>query len=370
MPRELQPIRRFTQADVAVRAGVSRATVSAVINGTRYVSLEVAERIREAMAELAYEPNAIARGLKFRRTFTLGLLLPNIQSPFWPAVVRGIEEAAREHQYNVLFYSTEESLDQETAGLGLFLGQRVDGMLVAPSSDAHAEYLVRLDATSIPVVLLDRRLDGADLSSVTVDNRQGAYTVVRHLLETGRRRIAVVTIPETISTGRDRVAGYEQALRDFGVPVDRGLIRTTSFAVEESYAQTLRLFALPAPPDAIFATNHSAVIGALQALKTRGVAVPDEVAIVGFDDHPWMSLLDPPLTTVSQPMHALGVQATELLLQRIEHAGRAVDGAPLGSPDADGAGGDESPADRRSPATQIVLPTTFVHRRSCGCAAG
>ena len=355
MARELNKIPRFNQEDVARHAGVSRATVSAVINSTRYVSPEIQERVREAMAALAYEPNAIARGLKFSRTFTIGLLVPNILSPFWPAVVQGVEDCAREHRYNVFFYSSNENEEQEMAGLGLFLGRRVDGMLIAPAGHSHAEYLARLDSTSMPVVLLDRRLHGSGLSSVTVDNTRGAYQVVKHLLETGRRRVAVITIPETISTGHDRVEGYRQALADFGLPLERSLIRTTSFTIEESHAQTLKLFDLPEPPDAIFATNHSAVIGALQALKHLNKSVPREIAIGGFDDHPWVALLDPPLTTISQPMYALGVEATELLITKIESQGRGHQHSGF-------------PTKPDPKARQNVLETTFVHRKSCGCA--
>jgi LacI family transcriptional regulator len=353
MPRELRPIARLTQADVAARAGVSRATVSAVMNRTRFVSPEVEQRVRAAMHALAYEPNALARGLKFRRTYTLGLLVPNIHSPFWPAVVQGIEDCARRRHYNVLFYSTGESSAEELTGLGLFVGRQVDGMLVAPAGQENATYLARLDSSSMPIVLLDRRLDGAPLSSVTVDNTGGAYGAVRHLLESGRRRVAVITIPETISTGRDRVLGYKAALEDAGLPVDRALIRTTPFTAEGSYAQTRALFQAPDPPDAIFGTNHLAVIGALHALKALDRRVPADVAIVGFDEHPWAALLDPPLTTVAQPMYDLGVQAADLLIDRIERDGLA----------------DADPAAPATPARQIVLPTRLIHRGSCGCAS-
>lgn len=341
MVREVNRLPRFNQEDVARHAGVSRATVSAVINNTRYVSPEIRERVRDAMTALAYEPNAIARGLKFSRTFTIGLLVPNILSPFWPAVVQGVEDSAREARYNVVFYSTDENEDRELDGLGLFLGRRVDGMLVAPAGRRNIDYLARLDDTSIPIVLVDRHLDGKNFCSVTVDNMTGAYQAVKHLLETGHKRIGVCTIPETISTGRERLAGYRRALEEFGMAVDPALVRTTSFTVDESYAQTLRLFEQDNPPDAIFATNHSAVIGVLKALKSLGKSVPEEVAVVGFDDHPWMSLLDPPLTTVSQPMYELGVRATEMLINRIE-------GLATGP-------------------EQLVLGTTFVHRKSCGC---
>jgi LacI family transcriptional regulator len=337
----LEKIAGFTQEDVARQAGVSRATVSAVINNTRYVSPEIKEKVRTVMEAMAYEPNAIARGLKFSRTFTLGLLVPNLQSPFWPTVVQGIEDEARRNKYNVIFYSTAEDEAQELEGMNLFLGRRVDGMLAAPAGHSHAEYLARLAAHSMPIVLLDRRLENSGLSSISVDNLQGSYHAVRHLLEAGRRRIGVTSIPETISTGRERVAGYEKALAEFGMELDPNLVRTASFSIDASVAQTMRLFELPEPPDAIFATNHSAVIGALQAIRSLGKAVPEEVAVIGFDDYPWMSLLDPPLTTIAQPMYRLGKLAAELLIQTIE-------------------GQVKEPK-------SIVLETNFMHRKSCGC---
>jgi DNA-binding LacI/PurR family transcriptional regulator len=337
----LEKVAGFTQEDVARQAGVSRATVSAVINNTRYVSPEIKEKVRTVMEAMAYEPNAIARGLKFSRTFTLGLLVPNLQSPFWPTVVQGIEDEARRNKYNVIFYSTAEDEAQELEGMNLFLGRRVDGMLAAPAGHSHAEYLARLAAHSMPIVLLDRRLENSGLSSISVDNLQGSYHAVRHLLEVGRRRIGVTSIPETISTGRERIAGYEKALTEFGMELDPNLVRTASFSIDASVEQTMRLFELSEPPDAIFATNHSAVIGALQAIRSLGKAVPEEVAVIGFDDYPWMSLLDPPLTTISQPMYRLGKLAAELLIQTIE-------------------GQVKEPK-------SIILETNFMHRKSCGC---
>jgi DNA-binding LacI/PurR family transcriptional regulator len=337
----VEKVAGFTQEDVARQAGVSRATVSAVINNTRYVSPEIKEKVRTVMEAMAYEPNAIARGLKFSRTFTLGLLVPNLQSPFWPTVVQGIEDEARRNKYNVIFYSTAEDEAQELEGMNLFLGRRVDGMLAAPAGHSHAEYLARLAGHSMPIVLLDRRLENSGLSSISVDNLQGSYHAVRHLLEIGRRRIGVTSIPETISTGRERIAGYEKALAEFGMPLDPQLVRTASFSIDASVEQTMRLFELPEPPDAIFATNHSAVIGALQAIRSLGKAVPEEVAVIGFDDYPWMSLLDPPLTTIAQPMYRLGKLAAELLIQTIE-------------------GQVKEPK-------SIVVETSFMHRKSCGC---
>lgn len=329
-----------TQSDIADRAGVSRASVSAVLNGTRGVSAQLRRKVDAAIAELQYEPNAVARGLKLRRTLTIGMLISNIVSPFWPAVVRSVEDTARAHNYAVLFQSTDEDPLEEARGLRLLRSRRVDGLIVAPTGEANGEKLLQIQESGTPIVLVDRCLDAA-LTSVTVDNEAAAYEAVRHLVDAGRRRIAFLAIPTTTSPGAQRLHGYVRACRDGGVEVGASLVRTVSLTDPDNVGRALDLLMARPLPDAIFTGNALATIAALGALRSRRIRVPDDIALIAFDDLPWLAIIDPPVTAIAQPMHDIGREATQQVIRAIEGKG---------------------PTELR-----IVLRTSFIHRLSCGC---
>jgi LacI family transcriptional regulator len=329
------------QVDVAIGANVSRASVSAVMNGTRPVSPQLRRRVLQAMHDLGYEPDAIARGLRLRRTYTIGMLAANIFSPFWPAVVRGAEDRAREHHYSLLFLSTDEEVSRHSLGIRIMLGRRVDGLILAPTAEIDEPLMSQLEASGLPVVLVDRKIEGTKFGSVTVDNENAAYHAVMHLIEGGRKRIACLSIPTTVTTGRDRVAGFRRACADAGLSSDAALIRYVSLTVADGFSQASELLRARPRPDAIFATNHSATIAALEAFRAFGVVVPDEVALVGFDDQPWLALMHPPVTAVSQPTYEFGRQAVEQVMRLIDDA-------------------ESGPVD-------TVMATSFVDRETCGC---
>ena len=329
------------QADVASQANVSRASVSAVMNHSRPVSPRMRQRVLQAMHDLGYEPDAIARSLKLRRTHTIGMLAANIFSPFYPAVARGAEDCALEHHYTMFFNSTDEKTSLQAQGIRLLLGRRVDGLILAPAAGTEPSMLQGLEASGIPTVLVDRTLAGTEFGSVTVDNETAAYRAVAHLIESGRRRIACLAIPTTVTTGRDRVAGFLRACADAGLSPAPELIRSVSLTVADGLSQASELLSMKPRPDAIFATNHSATLAALEALDALGVAVPDEVALVGFDDMPWLALMRPSVTAIWQPMYEIGYRAVEQTIRLIE--------------------------DPESGPVQTVLLTSLVERESCGC---
>lgn len=342
--------RRVTQQDIADYVGVSRATVSAVISGARYVSSELKEKILAAIDELGYVPDIVARSMKTNRTMTIGLVLPNILSPIWAKVARGVEDVARQAGFSTIFCDTDEQIPRMVDGLTELQQQRVDGIILAlcgDCADVLSEYTRRVWT---PIVLVDRYLEDLELDTVICDSESGTYRAIEHLLETGRQRVGIITLSLEISTGRDRLRGYERALRKYNVPLEEELIAVGGRGEQDGYRGIQQFLALPDRPglDALFVSSHLMTVGALKAIRERGLRVPEDIAVIGFDDLPWAPLMDPPLTVVSQPAYDMGAQATEVLMTRLTKDREER--------------GEES-------ARQIVLETRLVHRESC-CQPG
>src|SRR5512141_1710850 len=329
-----------TIRDVARLAGVSTTTVSRVINDSRAVSPERRQRVQRAIAELGYVPNAVARHLRSKRTRTIALVLSDITNPFFTTIARGVQDVAGPRGYAVTFANTDESQSQERAFLETLVQRQVDGVLLVPAGNSPQPYRL-LRSQKIPVVLLDRRVSVRQLDEVRCDSEAGAYALVRHLLELGHRRIAVITGRRDISTATDRVAGYERALAWAGVPLDRALIRYHSFSLEGGYRMIRDILAIDPRPTAVFATNNFIAFGALRALREANLDVPDDISLATFDDLPEEWHDDPFLTVLAQPAYELGRQAAELLFERLETGARG----------------------RRR---VIVLPGAVIPRRSSG----
>ncbi len=311
------PGKRATSHDVAIRAGVSRATVSAVLNKSRPVSDELVQRIATAMRELHYQPDAIARSLKGKKTFRIGLIVGNIASPFWATVINTVENAAYAQGYHVILGDNDDDAKKELAHLQMMARERMDGIILAPCGEANRDYILSLDR-EIPIVLFDRRLVGANISSVACDNEQGVYLAVSHLIErSGFDKIACLTLRLDFSIGAERLAGYQKALAAHNIPLNPHWIKVADYTEESSYRDTLSLLRSSDPPRAIFASSHLKAIGVLRAVHELGLAVPQDVALIGFDEMPWAAFLDPPLTVVAQPISDMAIQATEMLLKRI-----------------------------------------------------
>ena len=309
-----------TARDVAKRAGVSTSTVSHVVNGTQKVSQALRKRVMQAMRDLDYQPNAMARSLRTRRSHTLGLLVPDLSNPFVPAVVHGIEDVAQENGYSVILCNLDEDPEREREYLRVLLSRRVDGLLIAPTGERH-EALERLVQQRFPLVFFDRYVAGLDVSVVSLHNEQAAQLAVRHLVDLGHTRIGMVSGHPAHTTTHDRVAGYRRALAEAGIPVDEGLIVGGGSTSEGAAQAVATLLEGSSRPTALFCANNLMTIGALFAIAETGMTVPEDVALVGFDDFSWSEVFRPRLTTIAQPTYELGRSAASLLIEIIRADG-------------------------------------------------
>ena len=304
-----------TIREVADRAGVSTTTVSHVINNTRFVSEDVRRRVQAAMDELGYWPNALARSLRRGETHTIGLVLPDSANPFFAEVGHAVEAAAFAAGYSVLLCNTEGDCAKEQSYLDVLAEKHVDGVILIAAGDC----LGSLPALSLrlPVAVVDRDLPDIQLDAVLADNRQGGFLATQHLYALGHRRIACITGPSHLTPSAERVIGYREALAAAGLPVAEDLILRGDFHPESGRRGAHALFALPDPPTAIFACNDLLAIGVLRAAAETGRRIPDEMAVVGFDDIEIASYVFPQLTTISQPKLEMGRRAVLRLLERM-----------------------------------------------------
>lgn len=305
-----------TIKDVARCAGVSPTTVSYVLNKTRFVSPETEARIRQAIKELNYQPNHVARSLRAKCTMTVGMLVSDIANPFYADIVRGAQDVLSDKHYSLILGNTDETPGRELATLQVLIQKKVDGLIVV-ATGANIELLHEVSHTGVSIVLVDRQLPGNWLDTVLVDDERGAYEAVRHLLQLGHRRIGAIVGRIGISTTDNRRRGYEAALHDFGVAVDPTLIQIGHSTIQGGITAARILLDYDPRPTAIFAANNLMTVGALLAIKEQGLCCPKDVAVVGFDDMVWLSAFTPGLTTVAQPSYELGKRAAELLLDRL-----------------------------------------------------
>jgi len=305
---------------VGAAAGVSRATVSRVINGSPKVSPTAKEAVERAIAELGYTPNRAARSLVTRRTDTVALLFSEPEArvfadPFFVALVRGITAITAEVDMNLVLLIAQDDAEHERARRYL-RRDHVDGVvLMSLHGDDPLPRL--LEEAGVPTVQVGRPLAGADVCYVDADNRGGARLAVEHLVEQGRRKIATIAGPSSMSPGIDRLAGYRDALKTGGTRSPKGLVEEGDFDEASGYEAMLRLLAREPALDAVFSASDLMAVGALRALREAGRDVPGDVAVIGFDDAPFASHTLPPLTTVRQPLEEMSRQTAELLLERI-----------------------------------------------------
>jgi LacI family transcriptional regulator len=306
--------------DVARRAEVSPATVSRVVNGHANVDPALAERVRTAMRELDYRPNAVARNLRRSRTSLWAVIISDIGNPFFTSLVRGVEDVAQQAGFSVVLCNTDEDPTKEGQYVSAALSEQMAGVIISPSG--RATHVNRLVDARVPVVVIDRQLRNAPVDTVLVDNEHGAELATAHLIDNGYRRIACVTGPRRISTAMQRLRGYERALRAAGLAVDEELIRYADFRSPGGYQAMASLLEGVPRPDAVFGANNLMTVGLVECLVDARVDVPGEMGVVGFDDVPWASLVRPSLTTVAQPTYELGRTAAELLADRISTPAR------------------------------------------------
>ena len=329
-----------TIRDVARLAGVAPITVSRVINNSGYISDETQERVKAAITQLGYVPNTLARSLRSRQTSMLALVLTDITNPFWTTVARGVEDAASDAGFNLILCNTDESDEEQDRYLHALLQKQVDGVLLVPAHN-RPEPVQFIRRQNVPVVILDRRLEGQATDVVRCDSTTGAHELTSLLVSLGHCQIAALVGPQGVSTAEDRALGYRQALQEASLPCKVDQVIYGEFTIESGYAMTCQALALNPQPTALFAGNNFIAIGALKALRDAGLRVPEDVAVVGFDDLPATMVVEPFLTVAAQPAYEMGKRATELLLARL--AGRAPEGYQ-----------------------EIILPTELIVRRSSG----
>jgi DNA-binding LacI/PurR family transcriptional regulator len=312
-----------TVKDVADLAGVSTATVSRVLNNHPQVADETRARVLSAVEQLGYQPSRVARRLRVKSTQILGLIISDIANPFFPSVVRGIEDVAYANQYTLLLCNSDEDPDKESLYIDIMRSESVAGVIISPVAETDNYSRVLLQS-GVPVVAMDRRMLDLEVDTVIVRNVEGAYQAVSHLLKLGHHRIGFIGGPPRTTSGRERREGYGKALIEHGIESDQALIKIGDFKQAGGYRMTCELLEMNEPPTAIFTVNNLTTLGALNAIHERGLRIPQDVAIIGFDDMPWAPSLDPPLTAVSQPTYELGCTAANLLLKRIADKGREI----------------------------------------------
>lgn len=337
-----EPVKKLTLEEVARLAGVSRATVSRVVNNPASVSPDYRVRVEKVIAETGYQPNLAARSLASRRSGIIGLVIPSVTElvfadPYYPVLIEGISRACNLNDLTLtlfLFNSQDDQarVYQRALGTGL-----LDGVIVA--ADKLIDPLIpEIIARQIPAVYVGRPPDSSQTSYVDVDNTAGAYLATSHLIRLGYDRIGTITGPLDSTTGIDRRAGYLKALRERGRQADEQLVIEGDFSRDSGYTAMRQL--LPHKPDAIFCASDSMAFGAIDVLHEVGLRVPDDVAIIGFDDLPPAMRFDPPLTTIRQPVRRNGMLAVEVLMELMQTGAH--------------------------PPRHIILPTELVIRATCG----
>jgi LacI family transcriptional regulator len=343
---------------IAREARVSIATVSRVLNGAPTVDAALAEQVQAAAARLGYRPNGVARSLRLQRTLTLGAVIPTITNPYFTDTVRAMQDVAAGAGYTLLVANSDRDPQKEETALATLLDRRVDGViLVSAATEPGPSPALRalLDAGT-PVVAMDRALPTLEIDRVVVDTRAGAHAAVRHLIQTGRRRIAFVAGPPTISTAVEKLLGYMAALEEAGIPREESLILPGDYTLESGEAMAERLLALRRTPDAsdaVLVANNLMTLGVFRTLLRADVRIPQDLAVVGYDDVPWTDAVRPALTIVSQPTYELGQEAVRLLLGRLRES-RSSGGAPA------------SPVFRTLPARLVIRESTLGHGMTAG----
>lgn len=325
--------------DVARAADVSTATVSRVLADKPHVRGEVRERVMAVVETLGYRPNRIARNLRSRQSNVIGLIISDIENPFFQQVSRAVEDTAHVQGYSVMLCNNDENPEKEKRYLGLLRDENVAGVILSPTRQT-ADNFTETSGLDMPMVVIDRRVSNAEVDNVLIDNVQSTHTIVTHLIEHGYRRIGgIFGIGST--TGRERREGFVRALNDKYLQPSPELIKYTNPREADGFHTTLKLLELPHPPDAIFTSNSLLAAGALRALRESSKRIPEEVALASFDETTWAKLVVPSLTVIEQPTYEIGRTATELLLKRIQDPTRSH--------------------------REVILKARLINRQSCGC---
>lgn len=330
-----------TMRQIAERAGVSIGTVSHVINQTAVVRTKLRERVLEAIRRMGYQPSALAQGLRRNRTNMLGMVIPDITNPFFPGVVRGVEDVAYKRSFRVILCNADNDPAKEESYVRELRSYHIAGLLIIPAAGADIAGQLRAYASaSVPVVCIDRVPDGWKGDAVLVANAEGAYLATRHLIQMGHKRLAVIAGPLKLTNAAERLKGFTRALKEARIEIEQEFVQEAHFDTASGYQAALRLLRMLPRPTAIFACNDLMAFGVLQAARELGLRCPEDLSIAGFDSLEFTKFTDPSLTTVYQPGYQLGATAARLLMQRIDGL--------------------------RSAAKKVILPTEFKQRNSVG----
>lgn len=318
-----------TIKDIARKLGISKSTVSRALRDHPNVKEETKKAVTALADALDYRPDPVALGLLNRKTFTLGVIVPNLSFPYFSLAVSGMQEVASKAGYQIMICQSNESYETEKAVIRTLTANRVDGLILSISietrDDSHIRELLR---KKVPLVLFDRVLEEVNVPRVVMDNTDAAFRMTEHLILQGYKRIAHIAGPEALLVSHQRVRGYEVALKKYGIPLDRDLIIYKGFRIENGREATEALLQLSQPPDAIVAVSDSAAAGAMMVLEEKGLQIPRDVAVSGFNDEIFTSFVKPTMSTVSLPMYALGQEAIRMLLHQITHPEEPVSCTP------------------------------------------
>lgn len=301
--------------DVAKMANVSTATVSHVVNNTRFVSEEIRHRVLTAIKTLHYFPSDIARSLATKKTKTIGIIISDVQNPFYGPLIRSIESVLQKSDYKILFANNDESEKKENFLLQTFFSKGIDGLILTPAGE-DISFLEVMESVGIKIVIFDRIPKRNPFVSVTVDNKISSSNLIHHLLDDGHERIGII-LGWNRSTINERFMGYREAILDYGIPFLDELVQIGGSQQRGGYEATKKLLQLENKPTAIFATNNLMILGALFALKEMNLQCPKDIALVGFDDTSWAPVFHPPLTMIRQPVKEIGITAANLLLKQL-----------------------------------------------------
>lgn len=300
-------------SDVAKLANVSPATVSRVLRQPELVSEETKRKVLGAIKEVNYQPHLIARQFRTKETKIILVVVPDITSPFFSKVLRGIEHTAVENGYQVILGDTENIIEREREYIDLLYQKQVDGMvlLTARSDKTHLEKI----SNQFPMVLACEYIDGLEIPTVSIDNVSSARKVTEHLIKLGHTKIAHISGPMNVILSRDRFRGYEQAMMSYALNIDSAFIQEGDFSIESGYNQMIKLLSLENAPTGVFVFNDEMALGAIKAVKDSGTKVPEDIGIVGFDNLNIATMFEPYITTIDQPKYEIGKKAMNLLLK-------------------------------------------------------
>lgn len=309
-----------TMKDVAREAGVSVNTVSRALNGKPDVNEDTKKRILEIADRLNYVPNFLAKGLVTKNTRTIGVIVSDNTDPFFATIVKGIEDFTRSKGYNIILCNTDEKYEREEEAVRLLREKQVDGLLItlAPAQKERADIL-ELKRAGTPFVLLNRHMDDVMTDYVINDNVYGAYIAVSHLIRLNHKRIGYISGPSQISSVKERMQGYKKALFENSIEFDNSLVRTSNLKMADGCRRMRELLELKDRPTAVFAYSDFLAIGILKAIKEAKLEIPEDIALVGYDDIEFSEFLEVPLTTVHQPKYRIGKEGAKILIDRIEN---------------------------------------------------